>query len=462
MKEIKTYVLDTNVILHDAEAIFKFDEHNVLIPITVIEEIDNKKKDKSELGANARAFARYVDNLRSIGDLRAGVKVNDQGGKLYITIYDQTVQNCLPYQDMSIMDNRILASVIHAKTYLNIKNSETIFVTKDINLRIRADIFGIKAEDYKNGKVESIDLYNGHQDIFVSPEIINTIYTDKKLDKSLINVDAYPNECFTFIDETNIKHSALVRYDSILQQFNLLPQDLKTSGIIPRNSEQSFAIDMLCDKNLNLCSLIGKAGSGKTMISLAAGLRGVLDLQEYTRILLLKPIVPMDNGHELGFLPGSMEEKLAPWMASYVDNIELIMSEYFKEDEPKKKTKKNTYDEKSAGKINPVQELINLGLLELGSLEHLRGRSLPNQFIIIDEAQNCSPHALKTIITRVGEGSKIVLLGDISQIDTPYLDARSNGLSIIVEAFKDQTIAGHIILKKSERSKLAEIASEIL
>lgn len=461
----KLFVIDSNIILHDADSIFKFDEHIVVIPQTVLEELDTKKREPGEIGYNARKFSRHVDELRIKGSLVHGVKVNDQGGKLYITLFDQNVGNCLPYQDMNVMDNRILATAKYLETHLVITNQgkrEVIMVSKDTNMRIKADIFGIKSEDYKNGKVESIDLYNGHRDIFVNASIIDSVYTNKKIDKSLINVDAYPNECFTLIDETNTKHSALVRYDSILQQFNLLPQDLKTSGILPRNSEQSFAIDMLCDKNLNLCSLIGKAGSGKTMISLAAGLRGVLDLQEYTRILLLKPIVPMDNGHELGFLPGSMEEKLAPWMASYVDNIELIMSEYFKEDEPKKKSKKSTYDEKSAGKINPVQELMNLGLLELGSLEHLRGRSLPNQFIIIDEAQNCSPHALKTIITRVGEGSKIVLLGDISQIDTPYLDARSNGLSIVVESFKDQTIAGHIILKKSERSKLAEIASEIL
>jgi PhoH-like ATPase len=247
-----------------------------------------------------------------------------------------------------------------------------------------------------------------------------------------------------------------------MKEYKLISQDLKTSGILPRNTEQQFALDLLNDSNLNLITLGGSAGTGKTLLALSAGIKGVLDLQQYTKIVLLKPIVPMDNGHELGFLPGSMEEKLSPWMQSYSDNIEVIMAEYFKEDEPKKKTKKQVENEKSAGKINPVQELMALGLLEFGSLEHIRGRSLPQLFVIIDECQNLSTNSIRTIITRIGEGSKIILMGDTSQIDNPYLDSRSNGLTVTVEAFKGQQIAGHITLKKSERSKLAEIAANIL
>jgi PhoH-like ATPase len=251
-----------------------------------------------------------------------------------------------------------------------------------------------------------------------------------------------------------------------MKTFNLLPQDMKTCDILPRNLEQQFALDILKDSSINLVTLEGLAGSGKTLLALASGLYGVLETQQYAKILLLKPIVPMDGGHEIGFLPGSMEEKLAPWMASYGDNIEQIMSKYIKEDDaPKKKKSKkeeDTYQEKQQGKINPIQELIAHGLLEFGSLEHIRGRSLPNQFIIIDEAQGLTKHAIRTIITRIGEGSKIVIMGDASQIDSPYLDSKSNGLSICVEAFKPVGIAAHIKFSKSERSQLAEIASQVL
>jgi len=465
----RCYVLDTNVILHDSRAIHKFEENIVVIPLVVIEELDHFKKDKSELGANARQFARDIDNLRQLGDLRSGIDLNDIGGKIFVVPYDQTVGNCLPYQDMSIMDNRILATCEYVKTYRPLNGSsdqieDFIFVTKDINLRIRGDIFKIKSEDYKNTKIESEELYTGHKDVIVSNELIEEVYKNKKLSLEQINNDPYPNECFTLKEEGNGKHSALVRYNSVMKEYRLISQDLKTSGILPRNTEQQFALDMLNDPDIKLISLIGKPGTGKTLISLAAGLRGVLDLQQFAKIVLLKPIVPMDNSHELGFLPGSMLEKLEPWMASYADNIEVIMSEYFKDDEPKKKTKKQIQieNEKGAGKINPVQELMALGLLEFGSMEHARGRNLPNILMILDEAQNLSKHSVKTMITRLGEGSKIILMGDISQIDSPYLDSRSNGLSLVVEAFRDQNIAGHITLKKSERSELAEIASEIL
>lgn len=466
----KTFTIDTNVILTDSEAIFKFEENNVVIPLTVVEEIDKFKRDKTELGSNARAFSRHIDSLREIGDLRHGVKVNTQNGKLYVIPFDQTVGNCLPFQDMSIMDNRILATAKYIETYAPFKkepDEEFVFVSKDINLRIRADIFGLNAEDYLNNKVQTDELYTGHETLEVTKEIIEAVYENKKLDVGSIFYTPYPNQCFTLKEEGNSKHSALVRYNSVMKEYRLIPQDLKTSGILPKNTEQQFALDMLNDPNLKLVTIGGLAGSGKTCISLAAGLRGVLDLQEYDKILLLKPIVPMDNGHELGFLPGDMNEKLSPWMASYSDNIEVIMSKYFEDDEPKKESKKKEskkkdISEKEAGKINPVQELMSLGLLEFGSLEHMRGRSLPKQWILIDEGQNLSQMAIKTLLTRVGEGTKIVVLGDITQIDVPYMDSLSNGLSHLVEAFKDQEIAGHITLKKSERSKLAEISANIL
>ena len=477
MKEIKTYVLDTNVILHDAEAIFKFDEHIVVIPQTVLEELDTKKREPGEIGYNARKFSRYVDELRIKGSLVQGVELNDVDGKLYITLFDQNVANCLPFQDMNVMDNRILATAKYLETYLGISNQgkrEVIMVSKDTNMRIKADVFGIKSEDYRNDKISVDENYTGIQNLTIPQFLIDKVYEQGKLDASdlltqvaqLVNDYPNPNECFVLHADSNLKQSALVRYNSVMKEFCLLPQDMKTVDIIPRNTEQQFALDLLKDDNINLVSMIGKAGSGKTLMALAAGLYGVLEMQSYNKILLLKPIVAMDNSHELGFLPGSMEEKLAPWMASYADNIELIMQHYIKDDDcasKKRKSKKEVeiYNEKQAAKINPIQELITLGLLEMGSLEHFRGRSLNNQFIILDEAQNCSKHAIKTIITRAGEGTKIILMGDVKQVDSPYLDEKSNGLSIVVELFKNQNIAGHITLKKSERSKLAEIASEL-
>jgi PhoH-like ATPase len=471
-----TYILDTNIILSDAECLFKFEEHNIVIPLTVIDEIDTRKRDQNELGRNARAFSRYVDELRTKGNLIHGVELNEKGGKLSILLFDQNIASCLPFQDMSIMDNRILASAMylkaHATSYV-FKINNVVLVSNDVNMRIKADLFGIPAESYKHDRIKNDELYTGIRHITVPSVLINSVYENEKLEEiDLVEyiLDAYPNECFVIHGDCNLKQSALIRYNSVMHEYKLLPQDMKTVDILPRNTEQQFLLDMLKDTNLSLVSVNGKAGSGKTLMSLAAALYGVLETQQYNKVLLLKPIVSMDNSHDIGFLPGTMEEKLAPWMASYSDNIEVIMAGYLKDDTSsfKKKNKKGLTRkeemsfEKDAAKINPMAELISLGLLEVGSLQHVRGRSLPNQYIILDECQNLGKNALRTIVTRLGEGSKIILLGDISQIDSPYLDSRSNALSIVAEVFKSQSIAGHITLRKSERSKLAEIASELL
>jgi PhoH-like ATPase len=466
----KIFVLDSNILLHDSTSIFNFDEHIVVIPQTVLEELDTKKHESGEIGFAARQFSRNVDVLRKKGNLIDGVELNDKGGTFFITLFDNAVASCLLFQDMNIMDNRILASAKYLQTYGNIGGNyrEIILVSKDVNMRIKCDVYGVKAEDYETDKVIVDENYSGVQQITVPQHYIDKVYNVKHLEE--LELEEYifntqPNECFVLHADSNTKQSALVRYNSIMREFRLLPPDSKTVDIQPRNTEQQFALDILKDVDINLVTMIGKAGSGKTLMALAAGLYGVLETQRYNKILLLKPIVAMDNGHELGFLPGSMEEKLGPWMASYADNIELIMQNYIKEENPKaKKTKKESqvYEEKAAAKTNPIQELMALGLLEMGSLEHFRGRSLNNQYIILDEAQNCSKNAIKTIITRAGEGTKIILMGDIFQCDNPYLDSKSNGLSLVVDAFKTQDIAGHITLKKSERSKLAEIATEIL
>lgn len=464
----KRYVLDTNVLLNDPEAMFKFDEHEVVIPITCIEELDKFKKDQNELGRNARQVARNLDGLREIGHLHEGVPLPN-GGHLKVMLVLLRILDRLPYDlNDNLADNRILAVALDCKGTL---------VSKDINLRIKADALGIPSEDYQHTKINVDTLYTGVDKIYASDVAIDAIYQNgfSPLEFAGLEKEPLPHECFVAHSIANEKHSALLKYNHIYKRFDLLPNDLKTLGLDPRNSEQKFAMDMLLNPAINLVSLIGLAGSGKTLLALAAGLHGVMETGLYKKLLLLKPVAPMDGAHELGFMPGNMMEKLAPWMASYYDNIEFIMG--YKEDEPKpeiaktkggKKLKKpdydcpNDWDEKKVGKVSPAEELISLNFLEIGSLEHIRGRSLPNQFIILDEAQNMSQNSIKTVITRAGEGTKIVLLGDISQIDVPYLDASSNGLTYVADKFKGQDISAHLTLMKSERSRLAQLAADLL
>jgi len=492
----KIYVLDTNVLLLDGNAINKFEENIVVIPQPVLNEIDKHKKDPDgEIRYNSRQFSRNVDELRKQGSLSNGVQLNDQGGMLYVTLFDDNVASLLPFQDMSYMDNRILACALYVQKNnfceLGEEVYEVVIVSNDTNMRILADIFGLQAEDYKNSKVQSDELYTGIQHIYVDQQCIDLMYTLGKfdladaqpfLDDSHLGVsfnitDEYisyvpsPNECFVFHSLSNTKQSALTRYNSVMKEFRVLPQDMKTCDALPRSAEQAFALDILKDPEVCLVSLNAKAGCGKTFLALAAAIHGVMETHTYNKILLLKPIVPMDNSHELGFLPGGLDEKLGPWMASYADNIEQIMSKYIKEDgydkgkKPKNKKEEKQQDdyfEKQQGKTSPIQEMIALGLLEFGSLEHARGRNWSNTYVIIDEGQNTSKSTMKTILTRIGEGSKIVVMGDPSQIDSPYLDSKSNGLVIVQDLFRSSDLAGHITLTKSERSKLAELAAELL
>jgi PhoH-like ATPase len=327
-------------------------------------------------------------------------------------------------------------------------------------------------EDYKNDKLDSKDqAYTGRLDIEIPSVYIDKIYQIGKLDLSdLDNVKyegiLYPNICVTFYSEGNRKQSALTIYNAVMKEFKLLPQDQKTMGILPRSAEQQYLFELLKDDNIKLVTISGKPGSGKSFCGILNGLYGVMETQKYNKMLLYKPIIPMDNSHEIGYIPGTATEKLLPWMASYSDNLEIIFGQYFKEEEPvkKKKTKKNqdVFENKEQAKLTPLLELVSLGLVEMGSLENIRGRSVPNQYIICDEIQNLTKHAILTLLTRVGEGSKIILMGCIEQIDSPYLDKQTNALSIVIDAFRDQSIAAHITLNKSERSELAKIASEVI
>lgn len=467
---IKTFILDTNILLSDPEALFKFDDNLVVIPITVIEELDRHKKDQNETGRNARQVARNLKECRKLGQLDKGVDLKN-GGVLKVEVALQRVLDRLPLDlDANVPDNRILAVAIQCGG---------ILVTNDSNLAIKAEGIGVRTEEYDNLKVNVDKLYTGTSSGGVTQVNLDGIYElgALPLDAVYVKDSPTPNQCFILRNVDNPKQSALAIYDEQLKQYERIPHELKTLGLMPRNAEQQFALSLLLNPDISLVSLIGLAGSGKTLCALAAGLHGVMETKMYTKMLLLKPVVSMDNKHQLGFLPGSMEEKLAPWMASYYDNIDFIMNEAKKQEEPikikpakgAKPTKKSEkfsvtsrLDDKEAAKVSYAEELIMHNYLEIGSLEHIRGRSLPNQFIIIDEAQNLSASSIKTVITRAGEGTKIVLLGDIEQIDVPYLDASSNGLTYVADRLKLSSMCGHITLTKSERSPLAELAATML
>ncbi|SHI43055.1 PhoH-like ATPase [Malonomonas rubra DSM 5091] len=438
---MKTYVLDTNVLLHDPQALFKFEDNQVILPLTVIEEIDRFKKEQSETGRNARQISRMIDGFRKKAKLFEGVPL-DNGGNFRVAIYhEEFLQKLPPELQVDQGDNRIIA--VAKDLQENSAEGTVIFVTKDINLRIKADTIGMIAEDYQNDKISVDDLYTGTTELMVSKDQVDQFYELGSID---IEGEFNANQGITLIDETNPSHSAIGRYDAIAQQVKPLLRVPKEGvwGIHARNREQQFAFDLLLNDDIQLVSLVGKAGTGKTLLAIAAGLLKTADESVYSRLLVSRPVFPM--GRDLGFLPGDVEEKLAPWMQPIFDNVELLLS---------------SVDEGGKRKRG-YRELIDLGLMEIEPLTYIRGRSIPRQYMIVDEAQNLTPHEIKTIITRAGEGTKIVLTGDPYQIDNPYVDSASNGLTYAVERFKGQEIAGHMTLTKGERSSLAELAANLL
>ena len=438
---MKNYILDTNVLLHDPQAIFKFDDNTVILPLTVIEEIDRFKKDQSETGRNARQVSRMIDGFRSQAKLVDGVPL-ENGGLLKVAFYKEEFLHKLPPELRSDSgDNRILAVAWYLQE--NLPEGTVFFVTKDINLRIKADTIGMYAVDYQNDKVPIEDLYTGTGEVFLSKDKIDQFYTEGSLE---IEGDFFANQGLTLVDETNPSHSALGRYSATKQEIVSLIKVSKEGiwGIHPRNREQQFALDLLLNDDIPLVSLVGKAGTGKTLLAIAAGLVKTADESAYNRLLVSRPVYPM--GRDLGFLPGDIEDKLAPWMQPIFDNVELLLS---------------SFDE-GGNRKRGYRELIDLGLMEIEPLTYIRGRSIPKQYMIVDEAQNLTPHEIKTIITRAGEGTKIVLTGDPYQIDNPYVDSASNGLSFSVERLKGQEITAHTTLTKGERSPLAELAANLL
>jgi PhoH-like ATPase len=438
---MKNYILDTNVLLHDPNSLLSFAENNVLIPIEVIEEIDRFKRESTELGQNARGVSRMLDSFRGQGRLSEGVKL-PTGGKLKIVF--QRNGNGHVNGDAALnantVDNRILtlASGIQKAQPRN----ATILVSKDINLRIKADALGLQAEDYETDRVFIKDLYTGMIELTVPQQQIASFRANSELELKP-GKKYFPNEYCALIDETNPKKAALAKVDATGTK--LVPiVDCREGvwGIKPRNREQHFAFDALLDDRVKLVTLMGKAGTGKTLLAMAAGLkRTVLD-REFRRLVVARPTISM--GKELGFLPGSLEEKLAPWMQPIHDALEML------------------------GDLNMGHEhrrsgdLMRSGMIVVEALSYIRGRSIANQFMIIDEAQNLTPLEAKTIITRVGHGTKIIFTGDPYQIDNPYVDSSSNGFNYVVSRFRSESVAAHIELAKGERSELAELAANIL
>ena len=437
---MKNYILDTNVLLHDPNSLLSFVDNHVLIPIEVIEEIDRFKRESSELGQNARTVSRMLDGFRGDGSLSEGVKLPN-GGKLKIAFYKNGHSgNGDGAFNGNTVDNRMLS--LAASIQKTQPKNPTILVSKDINLRIKADALGLQAEDYETDRVFITDLYTGMMEMAVSTAKMTEFRAKNEL--ALDSGKKYcPNEYCTLTDESNTKKAALTKVDATGTK--LIPIiDCREGiwGIKPRNREQHFALDALLDDRIKLVTLMGKAGTGKTLLAMAAGLKRVVNDREFRRLVVARPTISM--GKELGFLPGSLEEKLAPWMQPIHDALEMLSDLNM------------GHDHRRSG------DLMRSGAIVVEALSYIRGRSIANQFMIIDEAQNLTPLEVKTIVTRVGNGTKIIFTGDPYQIDNPYVDSSSNGFNYVVSKFRDQAIAAHIELQKGERSELAELAANIL
>ncbi len=435
----KNYVLDANVLLHDPNAVFKFEDNNVIIPIYAIEEIDQFKRESTERGRNARHVARIIDDLRPRnGTLSEPVEMKS-GGTLRVAL--PTARHDLPVGlEKGSMDHMILQTAIDVRDADT--SHRTVFVTMDTNLRIRADAVGVSSQNYENPRVKFDDLGQSVVELSVTKAEIERFFEDGHLDYEMVD-PLYPNAGVLLRDETQQNHTGLARYHEGRKQLVQLrvPRD-GVMGVRPRNKEQSIALDLLLDDEVRLVALLGKAGTGKTLLALAAALQRTTLDRTYSRLLVSRPIMPL--GRDLGFLPGDIDEKLNPWMQPIFDNLEYIFSS------------------NKRGDARSYLPLVESGVIQVEPLTYIRGRSLPRQYLIVDEAQNLTPHEVKTIITRSGDGTKVVLTGDPHQIDHPYVDHASNGLSVVAQRFKHEGLGGHVSLSKGERSELAELAANLL
>jgi len=451
----KSYVLDTSVCLTDADSIYNYANNDILIPIKVLEEIDNHKKRQDNVGINARRFIRSLDDLRGKGSLHKGVRLGK--GKGLLRVSSASVEGELALSsdlDRAVADHIIIATALTEN--LENGNRKTILVSRDINMRVISDSLGLQSEDYTENQViqNESDLYSGISSCLVDEQVVDSFYSGEKvyLEKEE-HPKLHPNEFIMLVSSSNEKKTALCRfhgYNYALEKVRN-PKD-GSLGVTARNKEQGFALDLLMDPEVQVVTLVGQAGSGKTLLAIAAGLEQVVSnlavtdrlgdtsycLSPYRRLVVSRPVMPM--GKDIGFLPGSMEEKMAPWLAPIQDNLKFLTGE----------------DQTT------LEEYKQRGLIEIEALTYIRGRSIANAFIIIDEAQNLTAHEIKTILTRAGEGTKIVLTGDIEQIDNIYINEMSSGLTHLVEKMKPHEISGHITLRKGERSAVATLAAKIL
>ncbi len=443
-KLAKTFILDTNVILHDSSCIHQFEENNIIIPLPVIEELDHFKRGSQVINLNAREFARTLDSMTGAALFNGGVSIGNGKGKIKISIPNGIDEDILKNFREDTPDHRILSVALSWKKKLN-GNSPVILVTKDVNLRMKAKALGLLAEDYTTDKVPSIDeLYSGKQILDDFDDNILIKFFDEPYEvpaEEIIKVSScelYPNKFFII---KNSNRSVLASLSNNMSVFRRVDKNT-LYGIKPKNAEQTFAINALLNQEIPLVSITGKAGTGKTLLALASALQVK---KYYRQILVARPIVPLSN-KDIGFLPGDVQSKIEPYMQPLWDNLRVIQDQFPEND------KQNVL----------INNLIKEQKLVIEPLSYIRGRSLQRIFFIVDEAQNLTPHEIKTIITRVGEDAKIVFTGDIYQIDHPYLDSQSNGLSYLIEHFRGQKLYAHINLEKGERSELAELASNLL
>ena len=453
----KTYVLDTNVLLSDPNSIFSFEDNTVLIPIAVLEELDNHKSRQDEVGQNARSVSRTLDLLREEGSLLDGIELRNGGILKIISISPDKFVD-LPLELRSIgpkVDNMIVA--------LMLTLDEAILVSKDINVRLKCDALGIKCEDYLKMRVAD-DPQNFYRGVEVLDNLtfdqIESFYDDDQIHltpEDLQGKKLYPNQIVVLknvVDGKTVK-SAIAKCLTPGMPLKPIQKIDQAFNLRPRNKEQSFSLDLLFDEGIKLLTLVGPSGTGKTLLAISAALaqlKGLGDTPRYDKLIVTRPVQPL--GKDIGFLPGTLEEKMEPWIAPIRDNINFLMGS-------KKPTRRKSGGEEES-KGHYLTLLQEKGLIEIEAITFIRGRSIPNAFIIIDEAQNLSMHELKTIVTRVGDNTKIVLTGDVEQIDNVHVDVYSNGLTVAVEKFKDYSVAGHVTLIKGERSELATLASKIL
>lgn len=471
---VKRFVLDTNVLLHNPNALFVFQEHDVVIPFTVIEELDKLKRQSDDVGRNARESIRHLDRLRTLGSLVDGVRwgdlpsvpgmargvgANGQTGCIRIDITEHERPAVLR---ADTPDN----SIIGVAWALHQAGVGPVFVSKDLNARIKSDALGIRTEDFENQKVDADRLYTGWFDVHVPGELIDELYQERML--PIEKLDAYldgggddgggrgdgvvvANEFLVLHDSDDESHTGLAR--RLADTGHLIPVTPPRKpvfGIMARNVQQTMALDLLLDDEIKLVTLLGSAGTGKTLVAIAAGMTKALTEERYEKLLVARPIMPM--GRDIGYLPGDKDEKLTAWMQPIFDNLTYLLST---RGAPMQQADSHTTEHR-------IRKLMADGMLVLEPLTYIRGRSIPHQFMIVDEAQNLTPHEVKTIVSRVGEGTKVVLTGDIGQIDNPYLDQSSNGLSYAIEKLKGVGIVGHVTLTRSERSSLASLAAERL